>query len=84
LISAEQLDAQRAAERLGLLQIVTLILSAYVLLALLIQATVKLSADTIQILDHIDFFVCLVFLTDFFIRFYRAPSKAKIPQVGVD
>ena len=82
LISAEQLDAQRAAERLGLLQIVTLILSVYVLLALLIQATVKLSADTIQILDRIDFFVCLVFLTDFFVRFYRAPSKAKFLKWG--
>jgi len=82
LISAEQLDAQRAAERLGLLQIVTLILSVYVLLALLIQATVKLSADTIQILDRIDFFVCLVFLTDFFFRFYRALSKAKFLKWG--
>jgi voltage-gated potassium channel len=82
LISAERLEAQRAAERLGLLQIVTLILSVYVLLALFIQATVKLSSDTIQILDRIDFFVCVVFLTDFFVRLYRAPSKTKFLKWG--
>jgi voltage-gated potassium channel len=78
----EVLDERRAAERLGLLQVLTLILSVYVLVALFIQATVRLSPDTIRILNWIDFFVCVVFLTDFFVRFHSAPSKAKFLKWG--
>ena len=50
-------DEQRAAELLCLLQILALILSVDVLVVLFIQATVKLSSDTIKVLDWIDFFV---------------------------
>src|SRR5438034_8742768 len=76
------LEEQRAAERLGMLQVLALILSVYVLVALFIQATVKLSPDTIKALDWIDFFVCVVFLADFFVRLHRAPSKAKFLKWG--
>ena len=69
------LDEQRAAERLGMLQVLALILSVYVLVALFIQATAKLSPDTIKAFNWIDFFVCVVFLADFFVRLHRAPSK---------
>ncbi len=55
------LEEQRAAERLGMLQVLALILSVYVLVALFIQATVKLSPDTIKALDWIDFFVRVFF-----------------------
>ena len=75
-------DEDSASERLGLLQILTLILSVYVLVALLIQSTVKLSSDTVKILEGIDFFVCVVFLADFFVRFYQAPSKSKFLKWG--
>jgi xanthine/uracil permease len=73
----EVLDEHRAAEHLGLLQVLALILSVYVLVALFIQATVNLSPDAVEILDWIDLFVCGIFLGDFFARFHRAPSKAK-------
>jgi voltage-gated potassium channel len=78
----QPLSQSEAAERLGGLQILTLILSVYVLIALLLQATIKLSAETTAILDAIDFFVCLVFLADFFVRFRRAPSKAQFLKWG--
>jgi hypothetical protein len=74
--TAEQIEEQYASERLGLLQVLTLILSVYVLVALLVQSTVKLSSDTVKILEGIDFFVCLVFLADFFVRFYRTSLKS--------
>jgi voltage-gated potassium channel len=64
-----------AAKRLNPLEIVTLILSIYVLVALLIQSLVPLRPDAVVLLDWIDLFVCIVFLTDFFVRFRRAPSK---------
>jgi len=71
-----------AAHRLGALEVVTLILSFYVLLALFIQATTKLPADVAAALDIIDFAVCLVFLADFFVRFRRAPSKGQFLKWG--
>lgn len=80
--SVEPIEEQRALERLGLLQILTLILSVYVLIALLVQSTIKLPRDTIEILDGIDFFVCIIFLTDFFVRLYSAPSKSKFLRWG--
>src|SRR5438105_6211862 len=75
-------DEDSASERLGLLQVLTLILSVYVLVALLVQSTVKLSSDTVKTLEGIDFFVCVVFLADFFVRFYQAPSKSKFLKWG--
>ena len=80
--TAEQIEEQQASERLGLLQVLTLILSVYVLVALLVQSTVKLSSDTVKILEGIDFFVCVVFLANFFVRFHQAPSKSKFLKWG--
>jgi voltage-gated potassium channel len=73
---------QAAADRLTPLQVVTLILSVYVLTALVMQITVPLTRDTVQILDRIDFFVCLVFLTDFFVRLRQAESKRQFLRWG--
>ena len=84
-----------AAKRLNPLEIITLILSIYVLVALLIQLLISLPPDAVVLLDRIDWLVCIVFLTDFFVRFTRAPSKlgflkwgwidfvSSIPVVGV-
>ncbi len=78
----EDLDKLHRAEHLGVLEVVTLIFSVYVLVALLIQATVRLSSETAEVLDWIDLLVCAVFLTDFFVRFHRAPSKAQFMKWG--
>ena len=73
---------QEAAERLTPLQVVTLILSVYVLIALFVQSVFHLSPGADAFLDRIDFYVCLVFLTDFFVRLYRAPSKPAFLRWG--
>lgn len=71
-----------AAERLTTLQVVTLLLSVYVLIALSIQSVFSLAPETNAFLDRIDFYVCLVFLADFFICLYRAPSKPAFLKWG--
>jgi len=71
-----------AEEHLGLLQVLTLIFSVYVLIALFIQATVKLSPDAVDILRWMDWLVCAVFLADFFVRFNHARSKAQFLKWG--
>jgi voltage-gated potassium channel len=78
----KDVDERRAAEHLGVLEVLTLIFSVYVLVALVIQATVKLSPETANILRWIDFFVCAVFLADFFVRFHAAPSKTRFLKWG--
>jgi voltage-gated potassium channel len=64
-----------AAKRLSPLEIITLLLSIYVIIALLIQALFPLTPDAVALLDWVDFFVCVVFLTDFFVSLARAQSK---------
>ena len=63
------------AARPSALQAVTLILSVYVLVALVVQSTLKLSPQTNAFLDWLDAGVCVVFLADFCARFRRAESK---------
>lgn len=75
-------ESKAAADRLTPLQIITLILSVYVLITLVVQTTVPLTPDTVRILDRIDFFVCLVFLADFFVRFRHAESKRQFLKWG--
>jgi voltage-gated potassium channel len=64
-----------AAKRLNPLEIVTLILSIYLLIVLLIQTLFPLPPDAIVLLDWVDLFICVVFLTDFFVCLVKAPSK---------
>ena len=71
-----------AAKRLSPLEIITLIFSIYVLIALLIQSLVPLSPDAVALLDWADLLVCIVFLTDFFVRFKQAPSKLAFLKWG--
>jgi voltage-gated potassium channel len=70
------------AAHLSTLQVVTLILSIYVLIALFVQSVFALKPETNDFLDRIDFYVCMVFLADFFTRLYRAPSKANFLKWG--
>jgi len=73
----------RTAEQLGLLDVLALIFSVYVLVALFIQVAFRpLSPETVEILRWMDRLVCVVFLSDFFVRFHRAPSKAQFLRWG--
>ena len=69
-------------ERLTRLQIVTLLLSIYVIGALCAEQMFDLSAETKTILRRVDFGVCLIFLMDFFVRLTRAPSKRAFMKWG--
>jgi voltage-gated potassium channel len=80
--------------KLSLLNILVIILSIYVLGALLIDTAFKLPPETSVLLNYIDNAICLVFFLDFAVRFYQAESKlhfmkwgwidllASIPMVG--
>lgn len=69
-------------EKLTMLNILIIVLSVYVLVALLLDLFLKYPPEIARLLNHIDNFICVIFLIDFSIRFYKAQSKWKFMQWG--
>jgi voltage-gated potassium channel len=69
-------------KRLTFLDIVIVILSIYVLIALLIDSVFILPTEISRLLYMIDDLICIVFLYDFAYRFVKAPSKLKFMKWG--
>ena len=70
------------SDKLPPLQVVSLVLSVYVLGELMFETIFKVSGATLQMLDRIDFVICFFFLYDFSVRFYHAESKLKFMKWG--
>ena len=66
----------------GGLSLIILILSLYVLVSLVVTTFFSVSPEVHKILLQIDNFICIIFLIDFFYRFYKAPSKLKFLKWG--
>jgi voltage-gated potassium channel len=73
---------QEIRESATVFQIFIIILSVYVLGALFVEAMFPLRPEMKNLLHDIDSFICLIFLGDFFHRFYRAPSKWRFLRWG--
>ena len=69
-------------DKIDLIQIISLVLSIYILGSLIIQTLFPLPPRTIELFDKIDFFICLFFLYDFFNRFYKAKAKLEFLRWG--
>lgn len=78
----ESQESRDPAEDFGFLEITTLVLSVYVLGALVAQTVFHPSAEVRRLLDQVDALVCVVFLVDFAVRFRRAPSKMAFMKWG--
>ncbi|MEZ0541815.1 potassium channel family protein [Fibrella arboris] len=63
-------------------QVVMLVLSLYVVLAIVAQELVPLDAQVRLWLDRIDTGICLYFLYDFGLRLYQAPDKLAFLRWG--
>jgi voltage-gated potassium channel len=68
--------------KFGLLNLLVLILSLYILIALLVDTFFKLDAETSKILEYIDSIICIFFMTEFCIRFYQAADKKAFMKWG--
>ena len=68
--------------KFGLLNLLVLILSIYILLALLLDTLFKLDQETSKILEYIDSVICVFFIVEFFIRFYQAERKLAFMKWG--
>jgi voltage-gated potassium channel len=70
------------SEKVGLFQIVVLILSIVVLAALGADTAFTLPKEISDILQTLDTLVCIILLIDFGIRFYKAESKLVFMKWG--
>ncbi|MBD2755383.1 ion transporter [Spirosoma validum] len=68
--------------KLTLHQVIMLVLSIYVVIALLVRELIPIDKQGREILDQIDTGICLYFLYDFFLRLYRAPDKWEFLRWG--
>jgi voltage-gated potassium channel len=68
--------------KLDLLNIIVIILSIYVLGALVVDTIFVLPTETSILLNYIDNAICLFFFIEFSIRFYKAESKLKFIKWG--
>jgi voltage-gated potassium channel len=69
-------------DKIDLVQIISLVLSIYILGALIVQTLFQVSPQTTDLLDKIDFLICLFFLYDFFARLHKAKSKFEFFKWG--
>lgn len=69
-------------EQFKMFDLIILLLSIYVLAALIVDTFVPISPQISHVLNIIDNMICFVFLYDFIKDFYRAPDKLKFMKWG--
>lgn len=68
--------------KLGFLNLLVIVLSFYILGAVLIETFYKLPPETSLLLQDIDFGICIIFFTEFCVRFYKAGNKLEFMKWG--
>ena len=76
------MNRNNSNDKLRFFDIVIVVLSIYVLIALIIDSFFKLAPEVSKLLYVIDDLICALFLYDFFYRFIKAPSKLKFMKWG--
>jgi voltage-gated potassium channel len=75
-------ETNKSKSELNSFQIVILVLSVYVLFALLYELIFKPTGNIVKILSVFDFIICLVFQYDFFYRFATSKNKLRFLKWG--
>ncbi|KGN99891.1 ion transporter [Porphyromonas macacae] len=70
------------SNRFSFLNLAVLVLSIYVLIALIVDTLFKLPEQTSILLNYIDMAICLFFFADFCIRFHKSHNKLKFMRWG--
>ncbi|HEX8516987.1 MAG TPA: ion transporter [Bacteroidia bacterium] len=78
----EEQNLKQSESKLGILNLSVIILSIYVLIALLIDSFCTLPKETSKLLQYIDDGICVFFFIEFCIRFSKAESKLKFMRWG--
>lgn len=75
-------ELNNTENKLGLLNIIVIILSIYVLGALIVDTVFVLPTETSILLNYIDNTICAFFFFEFSIRFYKTENKLKFMKWG--
>ncbi len=75
------LDVQKQ-NKLGLLSMMEIILSIYVLVAIVVDTVMVLPYEVSHLIHLIDNLICIFFLFEFSVRFYLAENKLKFMKWG--
>ena len=78
------MDAENNAREnhLGFLNLLLIVLSIYVLVALFLDTVYKLPPEISRLLYYTDHAICVVFFFDFCLHFYHAESKLRFMRWG--
>jgi voltage-gated potassium channel len=76
------MDTTEKDDKLGYFNIIIMVLTIYVLGALLLETIFVLPPETSKLLKFIDNVICLLFFVDFTVRFYKAENKLKFMRWG--
>jgi voltage-gated potassium channel len=76
------IELNNTENKLGLLNIIVIVLSLYVMGALIVDSVFILPKETSTLLNYIDNSICAFFFFEFSIRFYKAESKLKFLKWG--
>lgn len=79
---AEGSNLGNGENKLGILNLLVLILSLYVLVALAVDTFFRLQPEVSRLLSLIDDVICVFFLYEFCVRFYKAENKWKFMKWG--
>lgn len=74
--------AHSAENKLGILNIVVIFLSIYILGALIIDTAYELPPETSALLQYFDNAICIVFFIEFCVRFAKAENKLQFMRWG--
>ena len=77
-----EVNTEQKENEFSYLNIIVIVLSIYVLVALLISTFFKLPEEISRVLDIIDNAICVFFLLEFCIRFYKAENKLRFMRWG--
>ncbi len=75
-------ELNNSENKLGILNIIVIVLSIYVLGALLIDTVFVLPTEISILLNYIDIAICVFFCFEFFVRFFRAENKLNFMKWG--
>lgn len=78
----KNLSLENKNDKLGVLNIIVIILSIYVLCALIVDTAIVLPPETSRLLNYIDIAICIFFFFEFCIRFFKAENKLKFMAWG--
>jgi voltage-gated potassium channel len=77
-----QNSLEKSDNKLGILNLTVIILSIYVLGALVIDTVFVLPQEISILLNYIDTSICVFFFLEFSVRFYKAENKLKFMRWG--